>query len=228
MIEGEWDLQVNDIIEKTCDKMKYLNKTKDQLEQQQIALMKERESLEKVKLELKFMVSKLNDETIRLSQSQLELQNINQKLKVQLFLEQEKLKRMDNEFDLKRKKYNEDFQNSSNQSNDKQEMRNNDITNMLELQGQLLKEKSDLELDLANKTELVISLQNQIQGHNESERKKINKASQFNSIVETLYSMSGNDQRIKQLNSSLYSKSLEGIKESPSSISKKSPYKNPK
>ena len=226
MSEGEWDLNVNEIIDKTCEKMKSLNKRKDQLEVEQIELCKERENIEKSKLELKFMVSKMTDEITKLSQNQFEIQNLNQKLKEQLFLEQEKLSRMENECKSKTKKFEEEIQNSSTQSNDNQEMRNKDITNMLELHGQLLKEKSDLESELAAKIEHAFSLENEIQEHNESERKKINKACQFNSIVETLYSMSGPDQRFSSLNSSKYTKSIEGKKESPANYSKISPNKN--
>ena len=70
MSEGEWDLNVNEIIDKTCEKMKSLNKRKDQLEVEQMELCKERENIEKSKLELKFMVSKMTDEITKLSQNQ--------------------------------------------------------------------------------------------------------------------------------------------------------------
>jgi len=223
--QAEWDSQVDQLMERSAGKIKNLSKEKEELELNQIKLLKERASLEKDKSELRVFVSKLSDEINQQNRGKFELQSQNQKLSEELFLLNEKLERSSKELSIKETNFSQDIAGSSLKNSQNQEFRNQEITKMIELHEKMLNEKMSLEDDLANKNKLISALTNEINEHNNLERKRIDKTKEFVSVVDTLYDMSIREKKGVSPYSKVDSKNItpnKGNIKSPSQVLKSS------
>jgi len=223
--QAEWDAQVDQLMEKSATKIKILSKEKEDLELNQIKLLKERASLEKQKSDLRVIISKLSEEINQQNRTKFELQSQNQKLNEEIFLLNEKLDRSAKELSIKETNFSQDIAGSSIKNSQNQEFRNQEITKMIELHEKLLNEKMATEDELADKNKLINTLTNDINEHNNLERKRIDKTKEFLSVVDTLYDMSIKEKKSTQSFSKVDSKNItpnKGSIKSPSLILKSS------
>jgi len=187
--KDDWDIKFEEILEKSTQKIKLLSQEKEELEIIQFKLFKQRDSIEQDKIELKKMINKYADEIPKLSRSKFDLINEGQHLGEERFLVREKLERINKELSIKDNNYSQNIIGSTLTLTKNQEIRNQEILSMIELHEKLLIEKRNLEDELSNKINFINSLDAQIKEHNLIESKRIDKTTEFNSVVNSLYEM---------------------------------------
>ena len=193
--KNELEYSIDNLMERIVLKFKALTDEYEEYEIVNLKLIRERESLEKEKIELRGTISNISEELNKQNKINFDSINVNNKLKEQLQILKAKEDTLTKELQIREEQYSKEINEAITRCKSKEEERNNEMGNLVELHQKLLQDKNLKENELHSNSKRLISYIEELNEHRNLEKKRVEKVKEFTNIVDNLF-----DHSIKNIN----------------------------